>query len=94
MRMTVREAVGGWAFKEDEISLSSQLPQGGLPPDGGVGMRCLAMYNYLPKEGVTDELAFPKNAEIKEAENRNNDWFVGVYTGQVKLFPSNHVRIL
>ena len=94
LRMTVREPVGGWAFKEDDISMSSQIPSGGLPPDGGVGMRCLALYSYFPGEGLTDELAFPKNAEIREVENKNGDWFWGVYAGKINLFPSNHVRVL
>ena len=94
LRMTVREPIGGWAFKEDDISMSSQIPSGGLPPDGGVGMRCLALYSYFPGEGANDELAFPKNAEIREVENKNGDWFWGVYAGKINLFPSNHVRVL
>ena len=94
LRHTLQEPVGGWALKEDDISLSSQIPPSGLPPDGGVGMRCLALYNYFPKEGVADELAFPKNAEIREAEDKNGDWMLGVYAGKLNLFPSNHVRII
>ena len=94
LRITVREPVGGWTFKEDEVSMSSQIPSSGLPPDGGVGMRCLAIYNYFPNGDVADELAFPKNAEVREVENRNGDWFWGVYAGTINLFPSNHVRIL
>ena len=43
----------------------------------GVGMRCRATYNYFPDGSVTDELAFPKNAEIREVENKNGDWYVG-----------------
>ena len=94
LRMTVREPVGGWAFKEDEISLNSQPPPRGFPPDGGIGMRCLATFNYFPKDGVSDELSFPKNAEIREVEDKNGDWFWGVYAGAINLFPSNHVRAL
>lgn len=94
LRLTVREPVGGWAFKEDDISRRSQAPPGGFPPDGGVGMRCLALYSYFPADGVDDELAFPKNAEVREVENRNGDWFWGVYAGRINLFPSNHVRVL
>ena len=94
LRINVREPVGGRRLEEDDISTSSQPPPNGYPPDGGVGMRCLALYNYLPKEGVTDELSFPKNAEIREVENKNGDWYLGVYSGTINLFPSNHVRIL
>ena len=94
LRVVVRDRVGGAAFREDGISLSRQQPPGGYPPDGGVGMRCLALYCYWPGEGVEDELAFPKNAEVREVEDRNGDWFWGVYGGVGRLFPSNHVRRL
>lgn len=92
LRTIVQDRIGGTAFREDEVSLSGRQPAGGYPPDGGVGMRCLAMYNYWPGEGVEDELAFPKNAEVREVEDRNGDWFWGVYGGKGGLFPSNHVR--
>lgn len=94
LRLVVRELVGGCAMKEDEVSLGQQPPQNGFPPDGGVGFRCLGLYNYFPADGVEDELAMPKNAEVREVEDKNGDWCVGVYAGEVKLFPSNHVRRL
>lgn len=94
LRIVVRDRVGGSAFREDDISMSGQQPPGGYPPDGGVGMRCLALYCYWPAEGVEDELAFPKNAEVREVEDRNGDWYWGVYAGKGALFPSNHVRRL
>ncbi|KAK3718199.1 hypothetical protein LTR37_005314 [Vermiconidia calcicola] len=94
VRRTVSEPVGGWDFKEDEGSRGGQIPSSGLPPAGGVGMRCLAVYNYFPNGDVTDELAFPKNAEIREAKSLNGEWYSGVYAGAVNLFPSNHVRTL
>lgn len=85
-RVVVRELVGGWALKDDGA------PQEIMPPDGGVGLRCLTLWNrFVPEE---DELAFPKNAEIREAEQVNEDWFWGVYAGQKGLFPGNHVRVL
>ena len=93
-RTTVRELVGGWALKESEPSIHSSIPSTGLPPEGGTGFRCLALYSYFPTEGSTDELAFPKNAEIGEAADQNGEWFLGVYAGAVKLFPSNHVQVL
>lgn len=88
-RLVVREMVGGWALKEDEASARAQEM---LPPDGGVGLRCLALWSrFVPDE---DELDFPKNAEIREAGQENEDWFWGVYAGQKLLFPANHVRVL
>lgn len=85
-RIVVRDIVGGLALKDDGA------PQDVLPPDGGVGLRCLTLWNrFVPEE---DELAFPKNAEIREAEQVNEDWFWGVYAGRKGVFPGNHVRVL
>ncbi|KAJ4363468.1 hypothetical protein N0V83_009762 [Neocucurbitaria cava] len=61
------------------------------PPDGGVGLRLVATWRYWPDEGVKDELAFPRGAEVREAADVNGDWFWGVYSGAKGLFPANHV---
>ena len=63
------------------------------PPDGGVGLRVLALWSYWPEEGVADELAFPKGAEIREVEDINRDWFWGCYAGRKGLFPGNYVKV-
>lgn len=65
-----------------------------FPPDGGLGMRVLALWSYYPSEGGKDELMFPKGAEIREVEDINGDWFWGCYAGAIGLFPGNYVRIL
>ncbi|TKX24371.1 putative zinc ion binding protein 1 [Elsinoe australis] len=65
-----------------------------LPPDGGVGLRVQALWSYFPAEGVEDELAFPKHAEVREAENINGDWFWGVFAGRKGLFPGNYGRVV
>ncbi|EKG10854.1 hypothetical protein MPH_11856 [Macrophomina phaseolina MS6] len=65
-----------------------------FPPDGGVGLRAVALWSYWPQEGVLDELMFPKGAEIREAEDINGDWFWGCYAGGKGLFPGNYVRVL
>ena len=81
-------------------SLSGPVPHpndlavGKYPPSGGVGMRVLAYWSYWPQEGVEDELAFPKNAEIRECEDINGDWYLGVYCGRKGVFPGNYCRIL
>lgn len=99
--VVVRAVVGGWALKEDEDA--EDRGQGGdgdgalgalLPPDGGVGLRCLALWSYFPASGVEDEVGFPKNAEVGEVELINEDWGWGVYAGEKGLFPMNHVRVL
>ena len=64
------------------------------PPDGGIGMRVEALYSWWPQDGVKDELAFPKGAEIREVEDINGDWFWGCYAGAKGLFPGNYVRVL
>ncbi|KAF2875266.1 hypothetical protein BDV95DRAFT_591978 [Massariosphaeria phaeospora] len=65
-----------------------------FPPDGGVGLRIQALWGYYPDEGDKYELAFPRGAEIREAEDVNGDWFWGVYAGCKGLFPENHVRVV
>ncbi|KAG0648384.1 hypothetical protein D0Z07_5117 [Hyphodiscus hymeniophilus] len=69
--------------------------QSGFPPDGGLGMRCLANWSwYGSTDGADDELMFPKGAELGECVNVNTDWFHGAYMGKMGLFPGNFVRIL
>jgi hypothetical protein len=65
-----------------------------FPPDGGVGMRALALWSYWPEPEAEDELAYPKGAIVSEIENINGDWFWGIYAGSKGLFPANHVRVL
>ncbi|KAK8172401.1 hypothetical protein BKA80DRAFT_21826 [Phyllosticta citrichinensis] len=65
-----------------------------FPPDGGLGLRAVALWSYYPAPHVRDELAFPKGAEIREAEDINGDWFWGVYAGAKGLFPGAYVRVL
>ena len=65
-----------------------------FPPNGGVGMHVVALWSYWPHEGVTDELAFPKGAEIRECKDINGDWFWGVYCARKGLFPGNYGRVV
>lgn len=67
---------------------------GTYPPNGGVGLRVLALWSYWPREGVEDELAFPRGAEIRECEDINGDWFLGIYCGRKGVFPGNYCRVL
>lgn len=59
---------------------------------GARGMRVVAQWGWWPREGVEDELAFPKRAEIRECEDINGEWYTGVYCGDHGLFPSAYVR--
>jgi len=65
-----------------------------FPPDGGVGLVVQALWSYYPDDDVTDELLFPRGAEITEAENVNDDWFWGCYAGATGLFPGGHGRVV
>ena len=65
-----------------------------FPPDGGVGMKLLAAYSWMPTEGVTNELSFPRGAEIREAMEISQDWYLGSYAGAKGLFPSNFAKLL
>jgi hypothetical protein len=65
-----------------------------FPPDGGTGMTCVALWSWYPAEGASDELLFPKGAEIREVKDRNGDWFEGTYMGKSGLVPAPYMRIL
>ncbi|KAF1847545.1 uncharacterized protein K460DRAFT_363614 [Cucurbitaria berberidis CBS 394.84] len=82
-------------YDHDDPAHSQRIPPSSssprYPPDGGVGLRLLAAWRYWPDEGVKDELAFPRGAEIREAADINGDWYWGVYCGAKGLFPANHV---
>ena len=76
-------------------SAEGMLIQSGFPPDGGLGMKCLANWSwYGSTEGADDEVIFPKGAEVRECVDVNTDWFHGTYMGRMGLFPGNFVRIL
>ncbi|KAL1986180.1 hypothetical protein VTN96DRAFT_6832 [Rasamsonia emersonii] len=65
-----------------------------FPPDGGVGLVLCALWSYYPEEDVTDELAFPRGAEITEAENINDEWYWGYYAGSTGLFPGAYCTVI
>jgi hypothetical protein len=66
-----------------------------FPPDGGVGMKALAVWAWYPKEGEgVDELLFPRGAEVRECVDVNGDWYFGSYMGAKGLFPANHLRVV
>lgn len=95
LRIVVRDLVGGWALKDSDDqqprSPTSRAPPQRYPPDGGSGLKLQARWAYWPEDGVRDELAFPKIAEVREAADVNGEWFWGVYCGSVGLFPASHV---
>ncbi|KAK8253414.1 hypothetical protein IWZ00DRAFT_435883 [Phyllosticta capitalensis] len=95
-RIVTKDLVGGLALRDDETpALAPTPPQPtAFPPDGGVGLRAVALWSYYPAPDVRDELTFPKGAEIREAEDINGDWFWGVYAGAKGLFPGAYVRVL
>jgi hypothetical protein len=70
---------------------SASIPAQKFPPDGGVGLKLQARWNYWPEEGVKDELAFPRHAEIREVTDINGDWYWGVYCGMTGLLPASFV---
>jgi Zn finger protein HypA/HybF involved in hydrogenase expression len=65
-----------------------------FPPSGGVGMRMFAAWSYFPVDSDEHDLLFPRGAEIREAENMNEDWFWGCYAGSKGMFPAQHVKLL
>ncbi|OBT63299.1 hypothetical protein VE03_07935 [Pseudogymnoascus sp. 23342-1-I1] len=66
-----------------------------FPPDGGMGMRAVALWSWYPKEGEgANELLFPRGAEVREVVDVNGDWFHGSFMGAKGLFPAPYVRVL
>ncbi|KAL8913079.1 MAG: hypothetical protein Q9171_002059 [Xanthocarpia ochracea] len=91
----IRRVFGQETFNETEDSGTTASPLlRNYPASGGLGMRALAVWSYWPEEDATDELSFPRGAEIREVEDINGDWSLGSYSGKIGLFPSNHVRVL
>lgn len=95
---------GQWSWREDSSgtkratrSRASAVPNATtaqFPPDGGAGKVCRALWSYYPEDGDEGrgELMFPKHAEVREAEEVNEDWWYGVYAGDVGVFPGVYVR--
>ncbi|EEP81473.1 predicted protein [Uncinocarpus reesii 1704] len=65
-----------------------------FPPSGGIGLRLIAIWSYYPEPEETDEIMFPRGAEITEAENINDDWLWGCYAGQKGLFPGYYANVV
>lgn len=65
-----------------------------FPPDGGFGLKASARWAWYPVPGNSDELLFPKGAEITEIEDTNGEWYHGAYMGSKGLFPAPYVRVL
>ena len=87
-----REVSWKKAYKRPDAAEAPALPP--FPPDGGVGMKLLAAYAWIPAEGVTNELSFPRGAEIREAMEVSDDWYLGSYAGAKGLFPSTYTKLL
>ncbi|EME45653.1 hypothetical protein DOTSEDRAFT_112696, partial [Dothistroma septosporum NZE10] len=85
VRSTIWDPVGGFRLREDPGSIAAPPP-----PDhssSGTGTRRTAGWSWFPAEESLDELPFPRNAEVRECEDLNADWAVGVYAGRVGVFP-------
>ncbi|KAI7975298.1 hypothetical protein EIK77_007427 [Talaromyces pinophilus] len=65
-----------------------------IPPDGGYGLVLGANWSYFAEESCTDELSFPRGAEITEAENINDEWYWGYYAGKTGLFPGAYCSLV
>ncbi|KAF3021923.1 hypothetical protein E8E14_007412 [Neopestalotiopsis sp. 37M] len=64
-----------------------------FPPEGGSGLRATANWAWYPGPSATDELMFPRGAEIREIEDVNGEWYFGCYMGAKGLFPAPYVRV-
>lgn len=84
-RVVVKDRVGGYGIRDEDTV--------GKSPPVGTGLRATALWAYWPKEGVDDELGFPKGAEIVECRDRNGDWWEGWYCGKGGLWPGGYARV-
>ena len=89
-----REAISRRRAYKRSMSGGADGLKPALPPDGGVGMVLVATHAWVPAEGVTDELSFPRGAEIREATETSEDWYEGSYAGAKGLFPAVHTKLL
>ncbi|KAL8803821.1 MAG: hypothetical protein Q9182_002953 [Xanthomendoza sp. 2 TL-2023] len=91
----VRKVFGQDAVQQERDLVTTTAPLlRKYPPSGGTGMHALAVWGYWPENVASDELSFPRGAEVREVEDINGDWFIGSYAGKMGLFPGNHVRVL
>jgi hypothetical protein len=65
-----------------------------IPPDGGYGLVLGANWSYFAEDSCTDELSFPRGAQITEAENINDEWYWGYYAGRTGLFPGAYCTLV
>ena len=65
-----------------------------FPPSGGFGAQAAAVWSYIPGAGDDSsyELMFPRNAELREIDDSNDDWWSGVYAGEVGWIYTPYVR--
>ncbi|KAL8788538.1 MAG: hypothetical protein Q9213_001611 [Squamulea squamosa] len=91
----IRRVFGQDASQETQDAAATAAPLlRQYPPSGGLGLHALAVWSYWPEGEASDELPFPRGADIKEIEDINGDWYLGTYAGKIGFFPSNHVRVL
>ncbi|KIW15727.1 hypothetical protein PV08_05777 [Exophiala spinifera] len=93
---------GKWTWREDTTSTrratrarTARLSApADFPPNGGIGKICRALWSYYPEEGEEGkgELMFPRHAEVSEIEEVNEDWWFGVYAGDMGYCPAAYLR--
>ncbi|KAI9891724.1 MAG: hypothetical protein M1814_002474 [Vezdaea aestivalis] len=98
--------VDGGERKEKRLAASPTSPSAGqlspsqnaqssqYPPDGGTGRVAYARWSFFPDGSATDELMFPKYAEIREIQVVNDQWYWGVYAGAKGMLPAGRVALL
>ncbi|KAI2631012.1 hypothetical protein GGR54DRAFT_585171 [Hypoxylon sp. NC1633] len=79
------------------VDVNALAPEPGtdlFPPSGGEGLKAAARWSWYPQPGTTDELLFPKGAEVREIEDVNGEWLFGCYMGAEGMFPAPYVRVI
>ena len=92
-RVIVKDRIGGYSYKDLATTTTNASQSPGAIPRMSA-LRATALWAYWPKEGVNDELGFPRGAEIIEAKDNNGDWWEGWYCGKGGLWPAGYARVV
>lgn len=81
--VTIKETV--------EVSIEEEPATPAASEPKSEGLTAIAEYDYEATED--NELTFPEGATITNIEKVDEDWWLGEYQGEKKLFPANYVTL-
>ena len=88
-RRVLAGPVGGWAEELDAPVSTSSVAR-----YGARGGKAQALWPWIPDDGVTDELSFPKGALVEELVSVNEEFSWGVFCRRGGYLPKPYMRML